>query len=118
MMRDISELIHEANRLVHTETIGDITPDAILAAVVALEIARAGAGVRQGQRLEYKPAQHDDVKAFIEQYPDLNATATDIYRNTYNRDPNAAEARSTAAVLRDMGMTSTRSNGRTLWRHV
>lgn len=121
-MRDISELIEEANRVIHTTNLVEITPDAVLQAVVALEIARSGGGVRGAARgangLEYKPAKADDVRAFVDQYTDLNATATDIYRNTYSREPNAAEARSTAAALREIGLVSTRSNGRTLWRHA
>lgn len=116
-MRAIEELVHEAVRVHQTEMCGELSADAILAAVVALEVARSGVGVQRGKALEYKPADHASVKDFVDQYPDLHATATDIYRSVYHRDPSAAEARSAAGVLRDLGMASARSNGRTLWRH-
>ncbi|HDR9259608.1 TPA: hypothetical protein QDB21_005630 [Burkholderia vietnamiensis] len=117
-MRDVSELIQEANRILHTEPCGQISPDAIFNAVVALEVARAGVVSRAGARLEYRPAQREEIESFLEQYPNLSATATDIYRSVYSREPNAAEARSVAAVLRELGLVSARSNGRTIWRNV
>jgi hypothetical protein len=118
-MRDAAELILEVRAIMADELVGDLTADAILACVTALEIAKHGsqAGPQRAAALEYRPADLEAVQAFVDRFPDLSATATEVYRGIYSRDPSAAEARTVAVALRRLGLASARSNGRTVWRH-
>lgn len=116
-MREVTELIFEARRVHSTESVGELTLGEVFGAIVALECARASQSSRPAS-LEFKPALEAEIRAFVDQFPDLSASASDIYRGAYGREPSAAEARSAAVLLRRMGMASGRSNGRTIWRHL
>lgn len=123
-MRDAEQLMMEVQRIWRTadEMVldGFLKAD-VLQCLTALECAAATAKRPAGSQtgLEYRPADLDAVRDFVDRYPDLNATAADIYRSIHNhdRDPSTAEARSVAVALRRLGLVGARSNGRTIWRH-
>lgn len=123
-MRDAEQLMMEVQRIWRTAdemVLDGFFKADVLQCLTALECAAATAKRPAGSQtgLEYRPADLDAVRDFVDRYPDLNATAADIYRSihSHDRDPSTAEARSVAVALRRLGLVGARSNGRTIWRH-